>query len=289
MSADPANDWRSEYPFADHFLAVDGGRMHYVDEGSGRPILFVHGNPTWSFYWRGCVAAMRESHRAVAVDHIGCGLSDKPQDWPYRLIGHIDNLERLVLSLDLRDITLVVHDWGGAIGFGVATRHPDRFRDIVVTNTAAFRAPHIPIRIAICRIPVLGEWAVRGLNGFAVAATLMASEQGLSAVAKAGLLAPYASWADRIATHRFVLDIPMAEGHASWSTLADIEAGLPLLSGKPMRLVWGERDWCFTPWFREEFQRRFPHALSFPLADVGHYVCEDAADRLIAHIREQAA
>lgn len=284
-----AVDWRSEYPFESHFLGVDGGQLHYVDEGSGRPVLFVHGNPTWSFYWRAGVSAMRETHRAIAVDHLGCGLSDKPQEWPYRLAGHIDNLERLVLALDLRDITLVVHDWGGAIGFGVATRHPDRFRDFVVTNTAAFRAPSIPIRIAMCRIPGLGELAVRGLNGFAAAATVMATEKGLSPAAKAGLLAPYGSWTDRIATHRFVLDIPMNAAHPSWETLAAIEAGLPALAAKPMRLVWGERDWCFTPWFRQEFERRFPHARSFPLADIGHYVAEDARDVLVGHIREQAA
>ena len=284
-----AVDWRSEYPFESRFLGVDGGRMHYVDEGAGRPVLFVHGNPTWSFYWRAGLAAMRETHRAIAVDHIGCGLSDKPQEWPYRLADHIDNLERLVLELNLRDITLVVHDWGGAIGFGVATRHPDRFRDFVVTNTAAFRAPNIPIRIAMCRIPGIGELAVRGLNGFAAAATFMATEKGLSPTAKAGLLAPDGTWADRIATHRFVLDIPMNASHPSWDTLATIEAGLPALAAKPMRLVWGERDWCFTPWFRQEFERRFPNAQRFPLADIGHYVAEDAREVLVGHIREQAA
>lgn len=282
-------DWKAEYPFADHFLQVEGGRVHYVDEGQGRPVLFVHGNPTWSFYWRHGIQAVRGDHRAVAIDHLGCGMSDKPQDWPYRLEGHIRNLEALVLHLDLRDITLVVHDWGGAIGFGVATRHPDRFRDFVVTNTAAFRAPHIPLRIAACRIPGLGKLAVRGFNGFAGAAVFMASEKGLSPAAKAGLLAPYADWKSRIATHTFVLDIPMEASHPSWQTLADIEAGLPALAGKPMRLVWGEKDWCFTPWFREEFQRRFPAAQSFPIAEAGHYVIEDAREEVLRHIREQAA
>ncbi len=152
-----AEAWRAEYPFESHYLPTPAGRIHYVDEGRGRPVLFVHGNPTWSFYWRRAVAAAAPTHRAVAIDHLGCGLSDKPQDWGYRLADHVENLERLVLHLDLSNITLVVHDWGGAIGFGVATRHPDRFRDFVVTNTAAFRAPHIPFRIAACRVPGLGE------------------------------------------------------------------------------------------------------------------------------------
>lgn len=282
-------DWRVEYPFESHFLPTPAGAVHYVDEGQGRPVLFVHGNPTWSFYWRAAIAAMRPTHRAVAIDHLGCGLSDKPQDWTYRLADHIANLEALVVSLDLRDITLVVHDWGGAIGLGVAGRHPDRFRDFVVTNTGAFRAPHIPARIAACRIPVLGELAVRGFNGFAGAAVQMATEKGLSPVARAGLLHPYDSWANRIATHRFVLDIPMAPEHPSWDTLAQVEASLARLTHKPMRLVWGEADWCFTPWFRREFERRFPEAQSFPLEGIGHYVAEDAREELVRHVREQAS
>ncbi|MBM4367574.1 MAG: alpha/beta fold hydrolase [Deltaproteobacteria bacterium] len=281
--------WRAEYPFASHWIDTPAGRQHYVDEGQGRPVLFVHGNPTWSFYWRRCIMDVSAAgFRAIAVDHLGCGLSDKPQDWSYRLADHVANLERLVVALDLRDITLVVHDWGGAIGLGVATRHPERFRGLVITNTAAFRAPRIPWRIAACRIPGLGSLAVRGLNGFAAAAVHMATEKGLSPVARAGLLAPYDSWHNRIATLRFVEDIPMAEGHPSWNTLAEIESGLPLLADKPMRLVWGEEDWCFTPWFRQEFERRFPAAQSFPLRGIGHYVAEDAADELSRHVLEAA-
>ena len=281
--------WRSEYPFASHWIETPAAKQHYIDEGSGRPVLFVHGNPTWSFYWRAGILATRGTHRAIAIDHVGCGLSDKPQNWTYRLSDHIDNLERLVLQLDLSDITLVVHDWGGAIGFGVATRHPARFRDFVVTNTAAFRSPHMPWRIAACRIPGLGAVAVRGFNGFAGAATVMATERGLTPQAKAGLLAPYDSWANRIATLRFVEDIPMVPSHPSYPSLLAIELGLPQLTDKPTRLVWGERDWCFTPWYRQEFERRFPKAQSFPLADVGHYLMEDAPEILTRHITEQAA
>ncbi len=288
MSA-AAETWRAEYPFASHWKDTPAGRQHYVDHGQGRPVLFVHGNPTWSFYWRRCISDVSAAgFRAVAVDHVGCGLSDKPQDWSYRLADHVQNLERLVESLDLHDITLVVHDWGGAIGLGLATRQPERFRSLVVTNTAAFRAPHIPWRIAACRIPGLGALAVRGLNGFAGAAVHMATEKGLSPAAKAGLLAPYDSWQNRIATLRFVEDIPMAEGHPSWNTLADIEAGLPKLAEKPMRLLWGEEDWCFTPWFRQEFERRFPAAQSFPLRGIGHYVAEDAPEELSRHVLEAA-
>lgn len=282
-------DWKAEYPFGSHFLNTPAGRIHYVDEGHGRPVLFVHGNPTWSFYWRAPIVEMRTTHRAVAIDHLGCGLSDKPQSWSYQLADHVKNLEALIEALDLRDITLVVHDWGGAIGLGAAVAQPHRFRDFVITNTAAFRSPHIPIRIAACRIPLLGELAVRGANGFAGAAVHMATVKGLSPTARAGLLAPYGNWADRIATHRFVLDIPMDDRHPSWETLTAIEAGLPALAHKPMRLVWGEDDWCFTPWYRQQFEAHFPHAQSFPLPGIGHYVAEDARDELVRHVRQQAS
>ena len=144
------------------------------------------------------------------------------------------------------------------------------------------------MRIAMCRIPGFGAAAVRGLNGFAGAAVFMATEKGLSPAATAGLLAPYDSWANRIATLRFVEDIPMNAEHPSYATLLAIEEALPRLAAKPFRLVWGEKDWCFTPWYRQTFEKHFPHAQSFPLADVGHYVMEDAPDILVRHITEQA-
>jgi haloalkane dehalogenase len=222
----------------------------------------------------------------VALDHLGCGLSDKPQDWDYRLAGHVEHALRLVESLDLRGLTLGVHDWGGAIGFGVAARAPQRMRRFVVCNTAAFRSDRMPLRIAACRIPVLGPLGVRGLNGFARAATFMATAKGLPADVKAGYLAPYDSWANRVAVQRFVEDIPMRPDHPSWGTLAGIEASLERFREHPLLLLWGDRDWCFTPHFRAEWQRRFPAAEVHPFADASHHVLEDAKDRVLPLVRE---
>lgn len=278
--------WEKLYPFADHWLDVNGGRLHYVDEGQGDPMLFVHGNPTWSFYWRRGIQHFSSRYRCIAPDHIGCGRSEKPQNWSYRLADHIGNLEKLVLDLDLRRITLVVHDWGGAIGLGVAGRHPERFARLAITNTAAFPSSRIPLRIAACRIPGLGEWAVRGLNGFAGAAVIMASEQGLPADVRAGLLAPYDTWANRIATHRFVMDIPMEPSHPSYSTLQAVEAGLSRIKHLPTSLIWGEKDWCFSPHFREEFQKRMPAAVVRRIEAAGHYVIEDAPEQVMDGIEE---
>jgi cis-3-alkyl-4-acyloxetan-2-one decarboxylase len=198
---------------------------------------------------------------------------------------HIDNVERLVLELDLRNLTLVVHDWGGAIGMGLAARQPARIARLVVLNTAAFRSRAIPWRIAVCRVPGLGPLLVRGLNGFAGAATFMATSRGLRPLVRDGLLAPYDSWAARVAVQRFVEDIPLSASHPSWETLVEIEDALPQFRDRPMLIVWGDRDWCFTPAFRAEWQRRFPQAQVHALADAGHYVVEDATAIVIERMR----
>lgn len=275
---------RAVFPWPSHTLEVDGGTLHYIDEGPrDAPIMLcVHGNPTWSFYWRALIAHFAGRYRVIVPDHIGCGRSDKPQDWPYRLAGHVGNLSALIEHLDLQDITLVLHDWGGAIGMGAAVAAPERFGRFVVTNTAAFLSQAIPPSIAMCRIPLLGALSVRGFNGFARVATFRAVAKRLDPVAKAGLLLPYGSWADRIATLRFVEDIPLRPKHPSYQTLADIDAGLAKLTEQPMLICWGDDDFCFTPTFRAEWERRFPDATVHAWADVGHYVTEDAPDRLLA-------
>lgn len=282
--------FREEYPFQPRFLAQPGGLQHYVDEGpqEAPAVLCVHGNPTWSFLYRRVVEALAPTRRVVAPDHLGCGLSEKPQGWSYRLADHIDNLERLVLHLGLERITLVVHDWGGAIGAGLAVRRPDLIERLFIMNTAAFPAAHIPLRIAACRIPGLGPLMVRGLNAFAHAAVHMAVEQpgSMTPVVRKGLLAPYGSWQERVAVQRFVEDIPMSPEHPSHATLQRIDRGLRQLRGKPVRLAWGMRDWCFTPAFLEMWERRFPLAETLRVEDAGHYLLEDAPERVLPWLVE---
>ena len=275
------------YPWQGKWLDVDGGKLHYLDEGprDAPVMLAVHGNPTWSFYWRALVNEFSSQYRVVVPDHIGCGLSDKPQDWPYLLDGHIRNLESLVTTLDLQNIVLVVHDWGGAIGMGLAARQRQRITALTITNTAAFRSQDIPLSIASCRIPGFGSLAVRGFNAFAKVATYRATAKGLSNEVKKGLLWPYDSWSNRIATLRFVEDIPLKEQHPSYQTLAEVEDGLAAFSQHPMLVCWGDDDFCFTPVFRAEWERRFPQATVHAWEDVGHYVMEDAPDRVIACMR----
>ncbi|MBN1641622.1 MAG: alpha/beta fold hydrolase [Anaerolineae bacterium] len=281
---------RDLYPFASHWLDLDGVRYHYLDEGpaDAPPVLMLHGNPTWSFYYRTLIPAISRDHRVIVPDHVGCGLSDKPQEYDYCLEQHIRNVERLAAALDLRQITLVMHDWGGAIGMGYATRHPEHVARFVVLNTAAFYQPVIPLRIRACRIPVLGDLVVRGLNAFARLALPMATWHGerMTRAVRAGYLAPYDSWRNRIAILRFVQDIPLEARHRTRRTLAQIEDNLYLFSDHPMLIVWGARDFCFTARdFLPEWQARFPYAEVHVVADAGHYVVEDAHERIVPWMR----
>ncbi|RMH73381.1 MAG: alpha/beta fold hydrolase [Gemmatimonadetes bacterium] len=274
---------RKLYPFESHVLRIGGYRYHYLDEGRGEEALvMLHGNPTWSFYYRHLVLAFRDRYRVIVPDHMGCGLSDKPQSYRYQLDQHISNLERLLETLQVTQLTLVMHDWGGAIGMGYAVRHPERIKRLVVFNTAAFRSSKIPLRINLCRIPVVGDIAVRLFNGFAGGAIYMATTKRMAPGVKAGYLLPYNSYRNRIATLRFVQDIPLEARHPSYSTLVEIEQGLHQFKNHPMLIIWGNKDWCFTrDHFLLRWKARFPQAEIHEFEDAGHYVVEDAHERII--------
>lgn len=275
------------YPFQSRFFSIDGKRMHYVDEGEGPPVVMVHGNPTWSFYYRELIKALANSNRVIALDHIGCGLSEKPQHYTYTLKTHIDNLERLIEHLGLEDITLAVHDWGGAIGFGYARREPQRVRRFVIFNTAAFFGP-VPRRLLACRIPILGALAVRGLNLFALAATRIAckNRERMTSEVKRGYLLPYDSYRNRVAVLRFVQDIPTKPSHPSYALLESIESSLSQFHDRPMIIFWGEQDFCFNQVFLDSWIERFPQAAVHRFADAGHYVVEDAHERILPLLHE---
>jgi haloalkane dehalogenase len=263
--------------------------MHYLDEGSRETsptLLFIHGNPTWSFHWRRLIAANRGKFRCVAPDHLGCGLSDL-QPHPLRLADHIDNLVDLLRQLDLQNVVLVAQDWGGAIGLGALLRERNRFERIVLFNTGAFQPWFIPLRIRVCRWPVVGKLALQGANAFSLAALRMtlSRTRRLEPIVAAGYLAPYNSWRRRAAVYQFVKDIPLSAAHPTWQTLGEIEAALPTLADMPQLLVWGMRDWCFTPECLDKFAEAWPATEVHRLADVGHWVVEDApcdAERLLS-------
>lgn len=278
---------RALYPFTPRgFTTSHGARMSYLDEGQGNEaVLMLHGNPTWSFYYRELVQAVASQLRCIVPDHIGMGLSQKPERYPYTLATRIDDVAALVKSLGLTKVHLVVHDWGGAIGFGFAARHPELIGKLVVLNTGAFPSPHLPGRIALCKAPWLGTALVRGLNGFAWPATWMAMHRRkLSAEETRGFLLPYDSWGNRVAVNAFVKDIPMNPSYQSWATLTAVADGLKSFTQNPALIVWGGRDFCFNDHFYQEWRRRLPQAETVYLPDAGHYVLADANTEVVPRI-----
>ena len=280
--------WLKEiYPFTPKSFQTGAGALSYLDEGprSDEAVLMVHGNPTWSFFYRNAVLALRGEMRCIVPDHLGCGLSDKPQDYDYTLSNHISNLAALIESLELKTVHLIVHDWGGPIGLGTMLPQLEKIGRVVVLNTAAFADTVVPMRIRFCRIPVIGEIAVRGFNGFAWPATWMAVTKTLPRPVRDGFLFPYDSWANRIATHRFVRDIPRNTGQANDRALANVEALLPGLRNRAVRILWGGKDFCFNEHYFRRWRERLPNAEAEYLAEAGHYLLEDAREHCVSELR----
>lgn len=281
------------YPFTGHYLDRDGLRYHYLDEGQGEPVVMLHGNPTWSFYYRNLVQALSGSYRTIVPDHIGCGLSDKPGDdrYDYTLKSRVDDLERLLDQLGLdAGITLVVHDWGGMIGMAYASRHPERIRRLVVLNTGAFHLPkskRLPLALRICRDSELNTFLVRGLNLFSgVASVIGCKRKPMNARLRRAYRAPYNTWEHRIATLRFVQDIPLRPGDKAYDIVSEVEAGLHRFRKLPMLICWGELDFVFDRHFLAEWRKHFPEAEVHSFPDCGHYILEDGAEEVIPLIKD---
>jgi haloalkane dehalogenase len=253
----------------------------------------IHGNPTWSFYFRTLIKGLSPQFRTIVPDHIGCGLSEKPHPkaYGYRLVNRVDDIEMLIdhLALD-RDITLVLHDWGGAIGLAYALRHPRRIARIVLLNTAAFFPPagkRLPLRLRFIRnVKPVATLAVLGFNLFAYGALFMAPYQKLANDVKSGLIAPYNSWKNRTATLKFVQDIPITEGDPSYNLIKHMDETLETLTHLPMLICWGLKDFVFDSGYLQEWLRRFPRAEVHRFSEAGHYILEDVPDQILELVRD---
>src|SRR5947209_4462471 len=273
-------------------LDRDGLRLHYIDEGAGEPVVMLHGNPTWSFYYRHLIDDLRDSYRVIVPDHIGCGLSDKPDDsrYDYTLARRVDDLESLLDHLGLdRELTLVMHDWGGIIGMTYAARHPERIARLVGCNTAAFHMPaskSFPRALSLFRDTPLGGWLVRGLNLFCRGTTWIGcKDRRLPRAVRDAYAAPYDSWAHRIAIHRFVQDIPLRPGDRGYDTVTEVQEGLSRFADVPMLIAWGMKDFVFDRHFLDEWVHRFPDAEVHRFPDAGHYILEDEGERIVPLVR----
>jgi pimeloyl-ACP methyl ester carboxylesterase len=279
---------RELYPFDSRFIRLAcGHRMHYLDEGSGPPVLMLHGNPTWSFYYRTLVLGLRDRYRCIVPDHVGCGLSDKPAGWNYRIDAHVDNICQLVTTLDLRHVTLVVHDWGGPIGYLTSLRLPQRFRRCVVFNSTVF-LQSLPKLLTAMRLPVYGPLLIRGLNGLLRAGlrTGVANPARFTSQVRAGYTFPYDSWAHRIAILRFVQEIPLERDHPNRPLLDEIERQLDRLRQWPHLVIWGMQDRVFHRGFLAGWCDRFPGAEVHRFEDASHWVVDEAPERILGLVRD---
>ncbi len=279
------------FPFAPQYLDINGFQMHLVDEGSGEPILLLHGDPTWGYLWRQFIPALAQHRRCIVPDQMGMGKSGTPESpYPYRLRHHIDNLQALLLHLDLRNLTLVLHDWGGPVGLGVATRHPDRIKRLILMNTWAFAPwPGAPFpKLTELIRSDRGEKFVLEKNGYLEPALLGTTHHAekLTTTIMDAYRAPFPTPASRRALLCWSRDIPIHETDPSYAEMKRIEERLPDFNRTPTLLVWGMRDPVLTESVLRLWQQIYPHAITHEIDDASHFLQEDAPDLVVSFIEE---
>jgi haloalkane dehalogenase len=249
----------------------------------------VHGDPTWGYLYRNFIPFLSQRRRCVVPDQMGMGKSANPQERSlYRLQQHRANLETLLLHLDLHDITLVLHDWGGPVGLGVATRHPERIKRLVLMNTWAFvpwPGGPFPRLLELIRSE-RGEAFVLQKNGYlepALRGTTYHSEQLTKTVMEA-YRAPYPTPESRLALLCWSRDIPVQETDVSYAEMKQIEQGLSQFSRIPILLVWGMKDPVLSVSVLHRWQQLYPHAITHELEDASHFLQEDAPERIVQWI-----
>ena len=283
------------YPFTPkQFQPRPGLSMSYLDEGprDGEVVVMLHGNPSWSYYWRTLVSGLSDKYRCIVPDHIGMGFSDKPDDadYDYTLQSRVDDVEALLKPLGITGpVTLAVPDWGGMIGFGWALSHAAQVKRLVVTNTAAFPLPQakpMPWQIALGRDWKFGALIIRAFNAFSSGASYLGVERRMPADVRRAYVSPYNNWKNRISTVRFMQDIPLGTQDKAWPLLEEAGRRLPEFADRPAFLGWGLKDFVFDKHFLAGFRAALPNAEVHAYDDAGHYVLEDKHETLVPLIRD---
>jgi haloalkane dehalogenase len=270
------------YPFESHYAEIDGASVHYLDEGSGPPLLLLHGNPTWSFLYREVIKGLRDRYRCIAPDHPGFGFSRAAPGYGYTPAEHAAVLEQLVGQLDLTGVTMMVQDWGGPIGFAVATRHPDRFSAFVIGNTWAWPKadPGTQVFSRLLGGPIGGYLILRRNVFVEKIIPGNVKRRKLPESVMDAYRGPFPTPDSRRPMHVFPREIL-----GSRPFLAEIEAGLSKLSDRPALLVWPTKDIAFKEAERKRWEQVFPNHRTVILEGAGHYIQEDAPDEIIEAIR----
>ena len=281
-----------DYPFTSKYFNCNGHRMHYIAEGdpNNPPLLFVHGNPTWSFYWRKLIAQFKDNFYCIAPDHIGMGLSDKPVEgiYSYQLADRIRDLSSFIEHLELtQKIHMMVHDWGGMIGCGFAVQNPERIASLAICNTAAFGLPpnaSFPWQLKISK-SVFGRFAIKVLNGFCrYAVKHCVTKTALPADVAAAYLSPYNNIENRTSIYCFVKDIPLNHKHVSWSSMKSVEENLDRLNDIPKIIFWGCKDFVFTTDFLDHWLEVFPGIKHHRFEASGHYIIEEEPEAICSQM-----
>lgn len=277
-------DWlnREEYPFTSKFFSINNHQMHYIDEGNGETILFVHGTPSWSFDFRNVIKKLKSSYRCIAIDHIGFGLSDKPKDYDYSVINHSRTLEKFILEKDLTDITLVVHDFGGPIGLHVALQHPEKIKRLVILNSWMWSSAQEPEFIRFSKIlknpllPLLYRYqnfSPRFLLPDSFGDTKL-SKKLLSQFTK-----PFRNKNERNGPLAFVYSLLKDQDwfEGLWNKKEKINQ-------KPTLFIWGMKDKFITSKYLTKFQLGFKNQETLKLETCGHFPQEEHPEEVASSI-----
>ena len=292
------------YPFQSRFVTVGRGtgggsgarlchsgrdlghRMHYVDEGSGPVVVCLHGNPTWGFLFRNLITELRGDFRVIVPDHVGCGLSDQPTDVFFRAADRIDHIQELLEQLGIDRFSLVMHDWGGPIGTGLAVRRPADIQRLVYFNTTLAETALLPGMIRRAAAPVIGRLLTQHTMQFVKLLTSFGVVHALPEEIIQGYHRPYRTRGSRRAIWGFVRDIPFSRSHPTAALMDDMVARLPALAHTPVKILWGMKDPCFHPEILRHVAARFPAADVVRITAASHLVLEDAPEQAIQAVHD---
>ncbi|MCZ6805386.1 MAG: alpha/beta fold hydrolase [Deltaproteobacteria bacterium] len=293
-------DWTFDgtWPYEPNWFDAEGGRLHYIDEGprDGRPVVCVHGNPTWGYLYRHFVPPLVEAgYRAVVPDHLGFGRSDKPNKASlYQIPRHSERLISLMDALGLRDATVAVHDWGGPIGLSWPAKRPDNVRNLFIMNTFAHRPPPgttVPSILRFIRAPIFGEALIKGRHAFVKQLLFKAIRRDrLTDQSRAAYLAPHPTYASRTGILVFPREIPDSPTGRVADFLDEVHQGLAAYRDRPVAFAWGKKDPVFPPRVYERLWKAdFPDAPILWLDKAGHFLQEDAPELIVPHLLEHLA
>ena len=269
------------FPFKRNYFETLNHRIHYVDEGKGPAIVLFHACPMWSFSFRDLIKELSSDHRVIAFDLPGFGLSNRPDDFDYTLNGFINLTELFLNFLDLEEMTLVLHGWGGTVGMGYAVEHPHQIKSLIIMNSLGNSSYIPPLRLRLCRLPFLGPKLVSAFKLLQMGRVKPQSREVKEAYAY-----PYRDPAAFRVLQRFLEDIPTVPEADSVQRMLEIETGMWIFRSTPALILWATRDWLY-PLRLLKFWRHFlPDAQIHKIPRAGRYIQEDAPEQLRIIIRE---